>query len=121
LEEVNMARERFYFDNTCVSRRVPGFPPEEYVIQGLMKPEPPRRPSEKRGNQLKRSRRMRNGGAKMHTPLCEFCDYRDLVYGFCLLKRLGHTCPYLNGNSGIVLVNMKNGEKRKAVAAQPLH
>ena len=114
-----MARERFYFDNMYVSRRLRLFPPEEYVIQGLMKPEPPKR-SRKKGNRLK-SRRMKNGGGKMATPLCEFCEFRDLVYGFCLLKRLGHACPYLNGNSGIVLVNRKNGEKRKAVAVQPLH
>ena len=113
-------RKNTYFDNMYISRRVPSFPPEEYVIQGLMKPEPPRRLREKGGNQLKRNRK-KNGGVKMATPLCEFCEFRDLVYGFCLLKRLGHTCPYLNGNSGIVLVNMKNGEKRKAVAAQPLH
>ena len=121
-----MSRKNVYFDNMYVSRRVLSFPPEEYVIQGLMKPEPPRRPrNKKNGGSLgginRRLALKLNSRAfrKPNNPLCEFCEFRDLVYGFCLLRRLGHACPYLNGNSNIVLVNRKNGEKRKA-AIRPL-
>ena len=88
-------------------------PPEELVIQGLMKPEPPKRkPAERSGQKRKFRRNFRstkkfspekNGREKaLKTEsraisfLCRCCDFRDKLTGRCLILRLGGECPYMN-------------------------
>jgi len=85
-------------------------PPEELVIQGLMRPEPPKRKHRKeRGRRRRRVRRNFEAVKKISPEkalktesraisfLCRCCDFRDKLTGRCLILRLGGECPYMNG------------------------
>lgn len=65
-------------------------PPESIQIQKLLK-----RISKKKEWNGQRSEYI-NG-------FCEFCDFWDKKYGFCLIKRVkGVSCPFVNGNTNTI-------------------
>jgi len=75
-------------------------PPEKYIIQGIMKPEP-------KPNQTKRLENHNLNEPKTAVrQICATCDFRDKQCGYCLIKRLGSNCPYTTGNGGYVSFKM---------------
>jgi hypothetical protein len=110
-------------------------PPKENVIQGLTKPDlkpkikvegearfqnfqvnriqgGTRRNNNPRKNSKRNARGVLNG-------LCRFCDFHDLEYGYCLLRRLGRDCPYTNGTNFLLTESRKLVRSNGPKALQP--